>query len=48
MEEDDEYLKRVAKALSMLDGLETLDQEQMFLLKKILRGESNEENNNQI
>lgn len=45
MERDDEYLIRVAKALSMLDGLETLDEEQVFLLRRILRGELNEKNN---
>lgn len=37
---DDEYLVRVAKALKFLEGLETLDTEQLYLLKKILRGET--------
>ena len=36
---EDEYLDRVIKALKFLEGLETLDEEQLFLLKKILRGE---------
>lgn len=36
---EDEYLVRVAKALKFLEGLDTLDGEQLFLLKKILRGE---------
>lgn len=39
MEEDDQYLKRVAKALKFLEGLESLDAEQLFLLRRILKGE---------
>lgn len=48
MEEDDQYLKRVAKALKFLEGLESLDSEQLFLLKRILKGETYEKSNNQI
>ena len=39
MEEDDQYLKRVAKALKFIEGLESLDEEQLFLLRRILTGE---------
>lgn len=45
-DETNEYLSRIAKALKLIEGLESLDSEQLFLLDRILRGESNEKNDN--